>query len=390
MVIIPSIDVKELKKGREDKGCMNSSDDGLSHSIVEGKKERVQQGMILDSSLNQGLFSFNADMMFENLVKDYTNSERIYGESLLRIASGSDKNALKKNIRFPEFQRELKNKLKQTEQDLQDEGFIDDEGKITEKGFSLASVVLYMQELDDLRAKGLGEKKSKKAMIYGEKGNVRNFKKHDRYKDIAIKSSVRKALRRGHKKLESGDLQVFERDSRGKIYIIYGLDASGSMKGKKIELCKRAGIALAYKAIDEMDNVGLLVFGSEVEDAVYPTTDFSQFIKAIVKIRPMKQTNIALTIERAIEMFPRENLTKHLVLITDAVPTVGDDPNKNTLNLVERASAYGITISVIGIDLNKEGTELAKRIVEIGSGRLYVVKDLENLDRIVLEDYYSL
>ena len=89
-------------------------------------------------------------------------------------------------------------------------------------------------------------------------------------------------------------------------------------------------------------------------------------------------------------MFPRDNVTKHLILITDAMPTVGDDPNKNTLNLVERATGYGITVSVIGIDLSKEGTELARKIAEIGKGRLYVVKDLDNLDRIVLQDYYSL
>lgn len=389
MVIFPSIDVKELKKGHEQKGSMDI-DEGLSHSIVEGNKQRVQQGMLLDSSLNQGLFAFNADMVFENLVKDYSSAERIYGESFLRLATGNDKNTLKKNIKFPEFQREIKQKLKQTEKELKDEDLIDDEGAISDKGFSLASLVLYTQELDDLRAKGLGEKKTKKAMIYGEKENVRNFKKHDRYRDIALKASIRRALRRGHKKIESDDLKVFERDSKGKIYIIYGLDASGSMKGKKIELCKKAGIALAYKAIDEMDKVGLVVFGSEIEDAVLPTNDFSQFIKTIVKIKARKQTDIALTIERAIEMFPRENVTKHLVLITDAVPTVGDDPNKNTLTLVEKASAFGITISVIGIDLGKEGTELAKRIVEMGRGRLYVVRDLENLDRVVLEDYYGL
>ena len=89
-------------------------------------------------------------------------------------------------------------------------------------------------------------------------------------------------------------------------------------------------------------------------------------------------------------MFPSQNITKHLVLITDAMPTVGDDPTKNTLNLVERAADYGITISVIGIGLEKDGAELAKKIVEIGKGRLYVVNDLDNIDRIVLQDYYNL
>ncbi len=388
--ILPSIDVDEFEKGVEQEGSLSSGDEGLSHTLVEGNKKREEQGMILDASINQGLFAFNPDMMFENIVKDYNNAEKIYGEGFLRLATGYDNNAIKKNIRFPEFQRELKSKMKQTEQEMKDEDFLDKDGRITDKGYNLASIVLYMQELDDLRAKGLGDKKTKKAMIYGDKENVRMYRTHERYRDIAIKSSLRKALRRGHESLEVKDLMVFERDNKGKIYIIYGLDASGSMKGKKIELCKKAGIALAFKAIDENDKVGLIVFGSEIQESVYPTTDFSQFIKAIVRISPKKQTDIALTIERAIEMFPRDNVTKHLVLITDAVPTVGNDPNKDTLTLVERAAALGITISVIGIGLGKEGTELATRIIEIGNGRLYVVKDLENLDKIVLQDYYSL
>ena len=389
-MITSSSEIKELKKGYEQKGSIDDDNEGLSHSIIEGNKQRIQQGIILDSSMNQGLFAFNSDMMFENLVKDFNNAEKMYGETLLRLSTGHDKNTLKKNIRFPEFQREIKKKLKDTEKDLKEEGLIDEKGSIAERGFNLASIVLYTQELDDLRAKGLGEKKSKKAMIYGDKENIRNYRLHDRYRDIALKSTIRRALRKKHTGIEKEDLMVYERDNKGRISIIYGLDASGSMKGKKIQLCKKAGIALAYKAMDEMDKVGLLVFGSEIEEAVHPTTDFSQFIRAIVKIRAKKQTDIAMTIERAIEMFPKEDLTKHLVLITDAAPTVGDDPNKNTLNLVEKAAALGITISVIGIDLGKEGTELAKKIIEIGNGRLYIVKDLENLDRIVLQDYYNL
>ncbi len=385
----PDVDLDNSQPGKENKGVMQSSDSGLSHSIIEGKKERIQQGMMLDSSMNQGLFAFNPDMMMEHLAKDFSNAEKIYGESLLKLATGYDMNAIRKNIKLPEFQRELRNKLNKKAREMQDEDFIDNEGKITDKGLELASLVLYTEELNNLQAKGLGDKKTKKAYLYGEKENIRNFRKHDRYKDIAIKASIKKALRRNHQRLETEDLQIFERDNKGKIFIVYALDASGSMKGKKIELCKKAGIALAFKAIDEMDKVGLLVFGSSIEETVFPTTDFGQFLKAITKIRAKKQTDLALTIEKAIEMFPREDVTKHLVLITDASPTVGADPNKNTLNLVERATALGITISVIGIDL-KEGLDLAKKIAEIGNGRLYIIRNLENLDRIVLEDYYAL
>jgi len=53
------------------------------------------------------------------------------------------------------------------------------------------------------------------------------------------------------------------------------------------------------------------------------------------------------------------------------------------------AENVGITVSLIGINLDKKGAALAKKITEIGDGRLYQVKRLEDMDRIILEDYYS-
>ena len=357
---------------------------------MEGNKEKKDFGQLLDSSINQGLFAFNPDMMFDQLANDFNNAEQIYGETMLRALTGYDPNALKKNLRFPEFKRDLKSKIEDKFEELKKQGLLNYDNEITEKGFELAALTLYMEELDDLTAKGLGEKIFKKSSHYGEKNTTKNFKKNDRYKDLALKKSIKKAIRRNHKELELQDLQVFERESKGKINLIYGLDASGSMKGKKLSMCKKAGIALAFKAINAMDKVGLIVFGSEIEDTVHPTTDFSLFLKSITKVRAKQQTDIASTIKKAIEMFTTENITKHLILITDAVPTVGDNPNEDTLNLVSQATSVGITISVIGIGLDKDGEDLAKKIVEIGNGKLYVIKDLENLDKIVLEDYYSL
>jgi Mg-chelatase subunit ChlD len=49
----------------------------------------------------------------------------------------------------------------------------------------------------------------------------------------------------------------------------------------------------------------------------------------------------------------------------------------------------GITISLIGINLDEKGKKLAERIVEIGDGKLYVVNNADNVDEIVLEDYYG-
>ena len=362
----------------------------LMHSVLENDKETIDKGKLIRDSINQGLNSFTPDLMYEQMVRNYQMAEHIYGPSLLKLATGYNPDYIKKNISIPEFRKELKFKIEKNIQKLKEEGFLDKEGFVSEKGIELASLVMYFEELDKLAPKGiLGEKIHKKSSIYGAKESARAYKKGDRYKDIAIKQSAKIAIRRGHAALEEKDLRVFERQSKGKSYIIYALDASGSMKGNKIDACKRAGVALAYKAISEKDKVGLIVFGSEVRTIIEPTEDFTYLLKNMAAARASKQTDLVSTLRKAIELFPNEEITKHLILITDALPTAGEDPEKDTLREVSIARNKGITISLIGIKLDEKGKKFAEKIAELGQGKLYVIRYLENVDSVVLEDYYS-
>ena len=182
---------------------------------------------------------------------------------------------------------------------------------------------------------------------------------------------------------------AYKRKSKGQVYIVYAIDASGSMKGEKIKQCKKAGIALSYKAIEEKDKVGLIVFGKEVKEKIEPTQDFPLLIKTVANIRASNETDIASTISDAIELFPNKNVTKHLILLSDALPTKGKKPEQSTLEAVSKARASNITISFIGIKLDEKGEKLAKKIEEFGGGRLYKVTDIEDIDKLVLEDYFS-
>ena len=362
----------------------------LMHSVLENDKETIEKGKLIRDSINQGLNSFTPDLIYQQLVKNYSIANHIFGPSLLKLATGYDPDYIKKNINIPEFQKELRFRMQKNVEELKEEGLLGRDNEITEKGIELASLVMYFEELDKIVPKGiLGEKIHKRTSIYGSKEDFRNYKKGDRYKDIAIKKSAKLAIRRVHKKLEEKDLRVYERQSKGQSYIVYALDASGSMKGAKIDACKRAGIALAYKAIDECDKVGLIVFGSEIKTVIEPTQDFSYLLKSITSIKASRETDLVATLKKSIELFPNENITKHLILITDALPTIGKEPEKETLQEASIARNKGITISLIGINLNEKGKKLAEKIVELGEGKLYVVKDVENVDRIVLEDYYS-
>jgi len=363
-------------------------DKKLMNSVLGNDKKTIEDGKLIRDSINRGI-SFNPSLIFEQIVKNYSMAKKIYGESIIKNITDYNPDYIKKNIKIPEFQRELKEKIIKNVERLNEKELIDNNGCLEEKGLELASLILYTEELDNLVPKGiLGKKIHKKSFIYGDKQDIKHYKKQDRYRDIAIEKSVKLAIRRGHKKLCKADLKTFQRKSKGQICIVYGLDASGSMKGIKLDKCKKAGIALAYKAIEEKDKVGLIVFGSEIKEEIAPTEDFTKLLKSITSIKASKETDIALTIKKSIELFPNKEITKHLILLTDALPTKGEEPEKETLEAVSVAKSNGITISLVGIKLDKNGKQLAEKITELGEGKLYAVKDTEDIDKIVVEDYY--
>lgn len=384
--------VKEFEEIEEYSGKLHFQqvEDKLMHSVLENDQNIIDNAKIIKNSLNQSLFSFTPDIMFEKFVKNYRMAKQLYGEKLIRQLTGYDEKYVEKNIRIPEFQRDLKKKIQEKLQDMQDAGLLTKHGDITEKGLELAALEMYVEELDLLEAQGLlGEKLSEEASHYGSPLDVRSYHKGDRYKDIALRRTVKTAVRRQHRKLTSDDLRIFTRKAKGKISLIYGLDASGSMKGAKIATCKKAGVALAFKALQEKDEVGLIVFGQKVQTALAPCSDFGLLLKEITKIHPSKETDLAACILHSIELFPSHDGTKHLLLLTDALPTVGKDPMAAAFAAVERAIAAGITVSLIGIQLDAAGQQFAEKLVELGRGRLYIVENLDEMEKIVLMDYYG-
>jgi Mg-chelatase subunit ChlD len=365
-----------------------AGNDSLMNSVMENDQETIEQGKMVNEAFNQGMQGFTPDMMFQQLVKNYQLAKQLYGEKLLRLVSGYDPDYIQKNLNIPEFQKELKMAISRQVDKLKESEFVDRDGIITDKGVDLASMLLYVEELDHLVPQGIfGEKVSKKKAHYGERAESRLFKKGDRYKDINVRKTMRLAMRRGRKEIGKSELKISERQSKGQVYLLYGIDASASMKGNKIETGKKAGIALAYQAIQKKDLVGLIVFGKEVEEAIAPTDNFSELLRSITTIKASKETDFTKLVNKSIELFPPAEATKHLLIITDALPTVGEEPEKETLDAVSRARAAGITLSIIGIDLDDKGEELGKQMAERGDGRLYMVHSLDEVDKLVLQDY---
>ncbi|MBN2566593.1 VWA domain-containing protein [Candidatus Woesearchaeota archaeon] len=380
----------ELEPIEELKGRLARQDeeDKLMHSVLENDSQTLEQAKLIMDSFDRGIGSFTPDIIFRNIVRNYRLAKRLYGERFLRAVSGHDPRYIEDNIPVPEFRRELQERIRQSADGMRREGLLDREYVVEEKGTRLAALMLYAEELDDLVGKGhFGEKISRMVSRAGEREEERAFRKGDRYRAIALRKTIKRAVRRSRPKVRPEDLMAYDHAAHGKASIVYAIDASASMKGDKIRMAKKAGIALSFNAIEHRDQVGLLVFGSEVIEAIGPCDDFPLLLHRIVSVRPGAQTNLQGSIRRAVSLFPAGEGTKHVVLLTDALPNVGEVPEKETLDAAAAAAAAGITLSVIGLSLDEAGERLARRIVGIGQGRLYAATDLTGLDTIILEDY---
>ena len=131
----------------------------LMHSVLENDKETIEQGKLIRDSINQGLNSFTPDLLYQQLVKNYSMAKHIFGPSLLKLATGYNPDYIKKNINIPEFQKELKFRIQKNIEKLKEKGFLNKDDEITDKGIELASLVMYFEELDKIIPQGiLGEK----------------------------------------------------------------------------------------------------------------------------------------------------------------------------------------------------------------------------------------
>ena len=361
-------------------------DEKTIHEVSAGKKTEIDRGQLMKEMISRGLNSINPDVLFERIVENYEFAEQLFGKKLLRLVSGYESNELKQNLNFPEFKKDLKDNIKRISKELKNENYIDKENVITEKGQELAALILYTEELDKLKAMGFGNRITKKSSHYGDKEDTIEFKKQ-RYKDIAVRKSISRAIRRGHNNVDKADLKAFERKRTGKLNIVYCVDSSGSMKGDKIDIAKKAGIALSFKAIENKDKIGLIIFGKKIKSKVLPTLDFGELLKNISKASAAEDTDFLIAINEASKML-NEKGDKHVIMITDAMNTVGEE--KEIIQLASALRAKQITVSIIGINLSKKAEQFALDLVQVSGGRVYNANKLEEIDGIILEDYAAL
>jgi Mg-chelatase subunit ChlD len=389
-VVTFDVEVQQLTPLDELEGKLapDPTEDKLMRSVLEGDKQKIDDGRLVADAVNRGINSFTPDLLFSNLIQNMRVAKQLYGDRIIRLVAGHDTDYIEKNLNIPEFRKQVLQNIKQRIEGLKQSGLVAADGTISERGLNFSAITTYLDDLDHIEPKGtLGERRHKERSHHGEHTETRAYRRGDHFHDIAVRATIRQAVRRGRRVLRAQDLRISERRSKGMINLIYGLDASASMKGDKLAVAKKAGIALAHKAIQRKDNAGIIVFGRDVTEAVAPTQDFAHLLDRIVRIKASRETDFTKLVMRAIELFGDVLGTKHLIIITDALPTVGKEPEAETLRAISAARAADVTTSLIGINLDTNGILFGREMATLGDGRFSLATNLADVDRIVLQDY---
>ncbi len=175
--------------------------------------------------------------------------------------------------------------------------------------------------------------------------------------------------------------------------IVFLIDTSGSMAGKKLEQAKNA-LAFCIENLNKKDRFEIIRFSTEAENLFgsLQTADEKNINSArtfIEGMRPMGGTNIEETLSGAFSAIEKDKNTNpaSVIFITDGKPTIGMTDENGLAELVKKMNKDIARVFVFGIDYGIN-THLLDRIAEISAGyRTYVTPE-ENLE-LKLSSFYE-
>ncbi len=158
--------------------------------------------------------------------------------------------------------------------------------------------------------------------------------------------------------------------------VVFILDVSGSMAGKKIEQAKRA-LKFCINNLSYKDRFNIIKFSTEAESLFTASMTVnkkrvSHAIDFIDDLRAIGGTNIFEAIELGLKNRGKDVPPRTIILITDGKPTIGLTNEKELIKEIEKKNRGGTKIFTFGIG-NDINTHLLDKLTFIsGAFRSYI------------------
>ncbi len=173
--------------------------------------------------------------------------------------------------------------------------------------------------------------------------------------------------------------------------LIFVLDSSGSMSGKKMDQAKKA-VHFIINHLEKEDRFAVVDFDDGVDmfsSRVVPadSANKARALEFVEEIEDSGGTNINDALLRALEMIEQDERPTYILFLTDGLPTVGVTETADILKNIHQANSFHSRIFVFGVgyDVN---TELLDRISLDNRGTSVYLGENDDLE-VAVSNYYE-
>jgi Ca-activated chloride channel family protein len=173
--------------------------------------------------------------------------------------------------------------------------------------------------------------------------------------------------------------------------LIFVLDSSGSMSGKKIKQAKEA-VRFIINHLDKKDRFSLVDFDDGVSlfsPELIPANheNIEKALRFVDGVEDSGGTNINDALLQALKMIEPGERPNYILFLTDGLPTVGITVTADILRNISKANELKTRIIVFGVG-NDVNTELLDRISSDNRGTSVYVAEDEDLE-VAVSNYYE-
>jgi Mg-chelatase subunit ChlD len=396
---------------RSPKSRKSASNDQINQSVMKSTQgpisKQFTRTMIKDAlkSIQNAQDSSSKGASFQNILRHADPSLLEFLKELLHENLGVDIDLRRDDHKYAAYDALIDILKNLTEEELIEEE--QSRIRITDKGYA----ILYediLAEVECALMKGKHKTRSGKSRDGEDVVDIRRYECEDRFRDISLRRTMREVItkRRHLEKIQREDIRIEERRPLGCMDVVLALDRSSSMiEHNKFQYARKAAIGLALAAFKNGDRSSVVTFANTATKLNKLTHNAQPILEKITEVRPAGYTNLEDGIKNAREILlsASRNAEKHIIVITDGVPTTHNfhesTKQQDTMDEKARAKlaalrqvkicrANKISCSVVCILRGGDvDIEFSKKLARAGEGSAHFLKDEKNLLDVVLQDY---
>jgi len=189
--------------------------------------------------------------------------------------------------------------------------------------------------------------------------------------------------------LISPDIQAQQRESISK-NIVFVVDRSGSMTGRKIDQAKEA-LRFVINNLNDGDLFNIVAYDSEIETFApelqrHNKSSRDKALGFIESIFAGGSTNIDGALNAALDMLQDDETPNYVVFLTDGIPTVGETNIARIVASASKANSVRARVCCFGVGYDVNSLLLDK-LARTGYGQSVYVRPDEDIEAKVAEFY---